>query len=214
MPKLTRIKMLGLLPFLFPAMTAAAEQHDTLQKGLPPEKVQQIQTISQTVLTAKHSQSPNPEMVSLRQKVDELYKAVVKLNVKSLMVGKANVLPNGSGKSDTPDKPQQDILKESSERTEAEIAVRQALESVRGQRAIVQQKVKENAGKDHSMELNAVSMVQELENDLDKALQSPLKERTASLHTIKERLAIKRRSLIQADKAKTPSISTIVRHRE
>jgi len=217
MPKLPRnIILLGLLPFLLPKMAVAVESHETFKNSLPPDKIQQIQAISQSILTARRNQPANPEMENLRQRMDELHKAVVKLYDKSLATGKANALSLENGQSVTPDfKLQQDIQTKKSERAKAEILVSRALGRVRGQRAVVEQKVAESAvGEDHSMERNAAAKVRELEDELDKALQSPPEERAASLHEIKDRLAVKHGPLVETEQEKTPTISTIVRHRE
>lgn len=216
MSKLTRYALLGLLPLLVPAMTTAAELQDPLKKSLPPDKIQQIQAISQSVLTAKRNQPYNTEMDNLRQRADELRKAVVKLHMVALRTGKINALSLANGQAVTPYiKVQQDEQKEISLRAEAETGVRQALDRVHGQRAIVQQKVAQSAaGENHSMELNATAKMQELEDELDKTLKSPSEERAAGLLAIKEHLEVKHLSAVEADKEKTPTISTIVRHRE
>jgi hypothetical protein len=208
--------LLGLFPLLLPTMAAAVEQHDTSKNSLPPDKIQQIQAISQSILAARRNQPANPEMENLRQRMDELHKAVVKLYDKSLATGKANALSLGNGQSVTPDiKLQQDIQTKKSERAEAETVVSQALDRVRSQRAVVEQKVAESAvGEDHSMKRNAAAKVRGLEDELDKALQSPPEERAASLHEIKDRLAVKHGSLVETEQGKTPTIATIVRHRE
>lgn len=216
MSKLTRYTLLGLLPLLFPAMVAAAEQHDPLKKSLPPEQVQQIQTISQAVLTAKRDQPSSPDMANLRQRMDELRQAVVKLHGVSLHTGKVTALPLQNSQAVTPDiKLQQEEQERISMRAEAEKGVRQALERVRSQRTFVQQKVAQSpAGEDHSLEQSATTKVQQLEDELDKALQSPPEKRAASLQAIKERLIIKPRSLKVANEKKTPTFTTIVHHRE
>jgi len=214
--KIIAIQLVLATLLALPHIAVASDKSGAPKNGLDSEQAQAIQAISQAVLTAKHNQTSNSEMGNLRQRVDELYKAVVKLHDRTLLTGKLNALPLENGQSATSDsKSPQDNQKSKTIRAETETDVRQALERVRGQRSLVQQKVKGSAvGEDHSIELNAVAKIQELEDELDKVLQGPPEEQAASLLVLKERLAVKPRSIIKADKEKTPTISTIVHHRE
>ncbi|MFA7059576.1 MAG: hypothetical protein WC156_02010, partial [Pedobacter sp.] len=76
--------LLSLILLLFPLTATAAGRPEPASKSLSPEKIQQIQAIGQAVLNAKASQTPDPEMTQLRQRVEELRKSIEKLRADSI----------------------------------------------------------------------------------------------------------------------------------
>ncbi|MGA2151085.1 MAG: hypothetical protein ABSG48_02845 [Geobacteraceae bacterium] len=211
MSKLTRHVLLGLLPLLLPALAAADAQ--TGNNSLPPETIQKIQTISQTVLTAKRNLPANPELDTLRQKIIALRKAILKLHGLALSTGKATTLSVANGQTLSPDAAPAQSGEQS--RAQAGKNVQGALDQVRKQRALLQQKVASAAtGEDHSLERNAAAKTQELEDELDKTLALPPEERATGLQALIDRLEVKHRFQLEENRDKTPTITTIVHHRQ
>ncbi len=195
----------------------AADKNTDRKKGLDAQQVQQIQAIGQAVLTAKKNTPADPDMEILRQRVKELHQAITELDSPALSLGNVSTFslkPDGAATSDiAPDKEEK---KERVKREERENKVRSVLNEVRKQRAFVQVASHKDTGEHASMKRNAASKVEELENAGEDVLNSRLDERAEKLTALKERLTVKHRSQVTAPDTgkKTPTISTIVHHRE
>jgi hypothetical protein len=198
----------SLLLLLFPLVATAAERPEPAGKSLSPEKIQQIQAISQAVLTAKRSEPANPDLETLRQEVEELRKAVVKFHGQVVQPAAPITLRNETVTSEAG----QDGRKV---RAKAESDVRDTLNKVRQHRTALQKKIDEAAaGEDRSRERNAAAKVRELEDELDLTLQGKPEEQAEKLRSLAERLAVKHRPVTEECREKTPTISTIVQHRQ
>lgn len=180
--------------------------------GLEAEEVQQIQAVGQAVLATRRAEPQSQVMEQLRQRLDDLRQAVaspgVRLGKDTVISIQGNAVPSGKTQKGQLQSKGQAAL------AIADKHIRNALEQVRKQRAAVELDIEESvAEKDHTFERNAVAKVQELEDEVEKALQSPVEERKEKLRILQERLEIKHLTPLRPEEV-TPTIRTIVRHKE
>ncbi len=215
MSTITRNACAGLLLLLLPANMVMASDRTPLKEGLGADTVQQIQTIGQAVLTAKKNVEPEgTDMQNLRQRLTELQQAVTSLTGPSLNIVKGPSVSQQTNETAAPGIiPGQEQAKRQEDENNK---VRGLLNEVRKQRSLVQVKSQNKTGERAVMERTATVKVAELENAVEEALSSQPKERAEKIGKLKERLTISNRALTaQPDTVeKTPTLSTIVHHRE
>lgn len=195
MPLVRRFIVLMLLSLCY-AQTAAADgmperksplAPKPVQKGLEPEKVDQIQVIGKAVLATRRGHPQSPAMAKLRQHVEELRQELINITG----------APNHGGK--TP------LVADSA----LEYRIHAAMGKLRKQREAVEFETQASvAERDHTLERNAAAKVRELEDEVENALQSPAEERGNKLMALRERLKIGPRP-VNPGKSKTPGIRTI-----
>lgn len=213
MPKIIKRACVGLLLLLLPKNLAAFDKNP-IKEGLEADEVQQIQAVSQAVLKAKKNITPDPDMQTLRQQVTALQQAIVSLADTSSVQVKDSSLPSQTDEKisagSAPDQQQ-------AKRQERENNLRKVINEVRRQRTLVQFKSQDETGEYASMKSTAAAKLAELENDTDELLNSRPEERAEKISRLKERLSASHLPFVsQPDTAEqdTPTISTIVRHRE
>jgi len=199
--------ILPCLLLLFPLTVTAAERPEPGNKSLSPEKIQQIQGISQLVLAAKRSVPANPNLEVMRQRITELRMAVVKLQGPATLSTSPISLQSEGLKQKTAQDGQ-------AVRAKAESEVRAAQEKIRSHRTALQQKIDAAAGEDHSQERHVVDKVRDLEDEVDQALQAKSEERGEKLKNLSERLKISVGIQSDQPRDRTPTITTIVQHRQ
>lgn len=188
---------------------------DQLERGknrLKPGTVQEIQVIGQNILTAKHGEPPNPEFTLLRQRVEELQQAVEDLSVSStsleVTMGESSDISMTDGGKES---------KASDKYSERDRAKRENVKGVLGR--VRAQRLKYESANDTrgsikgEIEHRSVSKLKELEDDLDNVLKAPQDVQSAKLEALREHLKIHRR-IVDQKQDETPTISTIVRHRQ
>jgi hypothetical protein len=183
--------------------TLAANPGDAARQPLDAATLQQIQASGQAVLAAKKSQATaDPDMAALKQTVEDMRDAIISLQSPVLQAGKIS-LSAAPTPSVAP-----------APRMQAESRVRAALDAMRKQRLVVQQGTPQNASGQHtSLRQGAAARVQEMENEVETALQSPPDQKAAKLARIRERLSkTKPPSWTQPGMSQTPSISTMTQH--
>ncbi|MEW6401339.1 MAG: hypothetical protein AB1649_06030 [Chloroflexota bacterium] len=222
----TLMMLMVLIALLLSMQTASAANKSAARSGgLTTGEVQKIQAIGQVVLTAKNNAPADPELEALRQRVKELQQAIITLDSPKLCIGNIplSLKTDGAATSGTPpdnqDKEKQtdeEGQEERIEREERENTVRSVLNEVQKQRALVQAESQHDTGGHSLVKRNAAAKVEELENVVEEMLNSRPQERTEKLKALKERLEVKYRSQVAAPDTgeKTPTISTIVHHRE
>jgi hypothetical protein len=198
----------------YPAL--AADQQKVTGEVLKPETVQEIQGISQNLLTAKHSETPAPELQQLRQQVDELRTSVRKLDTST-----RTTVPAGAitiiDKNVIKDQAQPTDKKREHRLTHEKLEqdVHAALKRVRKQRTNVENLDRDDLKEQHKSPLRRVAAkVKELEDVLEQAMTGQPEERAEKLEKLQQRLTVSGNNEQSAREPGTPTISTIVRHRE
>lgn len=203
----TRNTFMLIIALLLPLQPAgAADKSSEKQKGLDVAQVEQIRKIGQAVLTAKKHAAPDPDLQLLRQQAKALSQAVNSL-------GRMRT-PHISVQSDstsgiTPGK-------EAAKQQERDNRVRSILNEVRRQRAQVQSASRNDTGERGALKRNAAAKLEELENAVEDILNSRPDERAEKIGKLKERFTNKHlppTKQPQEIREKTPTFSTIVRHR-
>lgn len=195
------------------ATKAAAESGNKPIKGLAANDLQQIQGIGQAVLMAKRKAPADAEMDNLRQKVETLRDTISLLDDSII---KSKIKPNISLKSNE-DSPVSalDDKKGKIETVAAENKVWSALSELRTQRILVKGKVMHNAEKESVVRHQAIAKVEELEIEVENALRLSGDEQTMKFKAFKNRLAIDHSYPVKEKyQGQTPTVSTIVKHRE
>jgi hypothetical protein len=197
--------------FLSTQTSAAADKNADANKRLSADEIQQIQTIGQTVLTAKKNGEADPDVQVLKQRISVLHKAVSELAGPNGQAGSTHISLK------TNETTTNDSAHEEAGRLKRENKVRNALNEVRRHRSLLQAANEHDTPEHASMKHAAAAKAEELENAVEDALNSRPDEKAEKIAKLKDRLAVK--SLSQAVQQpdtgeKTPTISTIVRHRE
>ncbi len=197
---ITRCLFLALISLSLMQPAYAFDSKEARKAGLEADKVQKIQAVSQAVLATKRAEPPSEAMENLRQGLADLRQVVMGVHDGVVKPGNEAKVPAKGGKSVVTDQIERDV--------------RSALKELRKRREAVELDVEESADvRDHTVERNLVVKVQELEGEVEQALQSPVENRAENIHALKDRLEIKRLSPAMPAK-ETPTMSTIVRHRE
>jgi hypothetical protein len=156
-------------------------------------------------------------MQQLRQRLVDLRLSVAKLYAKSIMPMTSRSITVSDKMAPAPVvSTLENDAKLRAEYEQPENVVRGSLDLVRLQRAELEGSGnQEKSDVQRSLELNVIAKVKELEDEVESTLLIPLDERAAKLHVLQERLKISSRWGIEtSDKQdRTPTISTIVRHR-
>jgi len=212
MSHITRSALSGLILLLAHSVSADTGQHNSGKTGLDADKIQQIQTIGQTVLAAKRLAPADPDISQMRQHMEELRSQVAKLNNQLQRRNYFSVtLVSATGKTLKAEETSvQNTLKKS------EDSVRNILVKIHNHRESVSTKVlAENSAEKRHRKEKILSKVQELENEVETVLQSPADEQSAKLQALEKRLNVTKQhtSINDLQEEKTPTISTIVKHR-
>ena len=192
----------------------ASDTADGNKAGLESGKAETIRTISWNVLAAKHSESSNSELLKLRQNIDELRQEIAKLQGLISEIYAVGTLTINDGKNLEKDEQEQEKVRQRGEtRKNKEKDLRITLGQLR------QQRVRFEVGTDsapesrRNHELRVAGKVKELEDELENILNGPSEEHFKKLEVLREKLEIKHsKPSTQLDQ--TPTISSIVRHRE
>jgi hypothetical protein len=177
------------------------------RQKLDAATIQQIQATGQAVLMAKKSQATaDPDMDELKKRVEALRDALISLQSPFSGAGKSPQISLNT--ASTPS------TQSASPKQQDESRLRTVLEAMRAQRMVVQQGVPQNVSEEHvALRQGAATRVQELENEVETALQSPPDQRAAKFARIRERLSkTKPPSWTQPGMNPTPSISTMTQH--
>lgn len=180
------------------------------KSALEPEKIERIQVIGRAVLATRQGLPQTPAMKKLQQQVEELRQAI-KQDTGAPQAGKApemllkgvNTPAPTAQTAKAPETSPQAVVADKRENR-----IRTVLDKLRKQRETVEVETQERSvERDHPLERNATAKVRQLEDEVEKALQSPAEERDQKLLALRERLKIGPR-LTTPGKPKTPGIRT------
>ncbi len=202
-------KLIVLAALLLSLQSASAADQSSSTKGLTSDEIRQIQAISQSVLTAKRNAVPDPDLQTLRQQVTALNQALDYLGGR-IRTPLISVQTNGATSSGTT--PDQGVAQQQA----LDNKVRDVLNAVTMQRTIVQSAIENDTGESSIIKRNAAAKLEELETAMEDILNSPLEDRAQKIVQLRERLKVRTspQTAQPAAEERTPTISTIVRHRE
>jgi len=200
-----KYSVIGLILLSAHTASADAAAKKIRATGLESDKVQHIQAIGQTVLTAKRNAPANPDLEIMRQRITELRAAVIKLNGQVMNSSPLSLPTEGATLK---------AARDTKVRVQTENEVRNVLEKVRDHRAALRRKIDAAAtGEDHSRERNVIDKVGKLEDELDQILRDKPEERGEKLRKLAERLTAQRSIHTGEPPERTPTITTITQHR-
>ena len=200
---------------MLPYSAQATDLQSKASNRLTPDMVQDIQNISQNVLAAKHSETPSPELQPLRQRVEELRKAVQYLLALPSAAAAGNISLMGASTDLSETQLSGDEQKERIKYGKLEQDVFQALEGVRQQRRKTEDSGREDLTEQRRSHMQRVSdKLKGLEDELELALESSPGERERKLDELQRRLVVSGILEQSVKDPGTPTISSIVRHRE
>ena len=218
------------LPTMALAETQKDEKNARETKGLAPEQIQAIRTISRNVLAAKHSQKEDPDLSALRARVKELRQAVEDLQAQPLEVELESIEGSQPNQGETPTVEGQtakglesvarqrlQAAKEArqAKRQAARQRVRSALSAMKAQRVKTAKKVGAGQTRRSTLIANATAKVEKLEEKLEALLLLQDTEQAGKLQELLEQMKItKRRTVLPSAANETPTYSTITRHRK
>lgn len=197
--------VVGLAIFFLSTQGAlAADPGAASRQPLDADTLQKIQGMGQAVLAAKRSQPADPDVTSLKKTVEDLRDAIISLQSPIVQQGKMSLSTAST----------QSVESASTANPQAESRARAAVDAMRKQRLLVQQGAPQNASPEHlAFRQGTAARVQQLENEVEAALQSPPGEKAAKLALLRARLsATKPPSGTKAAVNATPSITTMTQH--
>lgn len=201
------VLMLSLSLPIVPA--TAGDRYDPYRPGLAPDQVEQIQGIGQSVLSARRGQTPDPDLAALRQHVDNLRRAVEKLHDATMRSGMSDrIRIRGEQAEIGEDLARMEADNRRAERKSAEDEASWTLVRVRSEREALERQTSANSAKGHIK--GPAAKVKELEDAMEKLLQSPPQERITQMKALQDRLTASERPI---DLERTPTLTSITHHR-
>lgn len=199
-----------MLSLSLPVMPATAEdRYDPYRPGLAPGQVEQIQGIGQSVLSARRGQMPDPDLALLRQHVDDLRRAVEKLHDATMRSGMSDRIRISGSPGGIDDLARMETENRRVERKAAEDEASWTLIRVRSEREAMERRLSSDPEKGRVQ--GAAAKLKELEDAMEKILQSPPQEQIAQMKALKDRLTVSGKTQVEPEK--TPTITSITHHR-
>jgi hypothetical protein len=184
---------------------AAADEPKPALKGLSPEQIRAVQFVGRAVLAAKHSETEDPQHAQLRDRLQDLRKTLDELAAVAPGAGAPTLAAQpgrrGAGAA----------LDDAHPLTQDLRARRRAMQAAR---AGVEQELARRTPEDRRTQFHsaAAKKVEEIELDLERALNAPVERRRARLLELRARLEDNPLKNVPSDDS--PGLATIVRHRE
>jgi hypothetical protein len=203
-------RLLAIAAASWASIVCGADEVKAPPRGLSPEQIRSVQFVGRAVLSAKHSEVEDPQYVELRERVRDLRKT---LDAVAGVSPDANVTTGSS-----PEQPERRRARESRANLDDFNPLTQDLRARRramqAGRVTLEQEIRRRPREDRQGELHAAAArkVQEIETDLEEALNAPAENRRARLLKLRARLSDNR--LQHAPTEERPTFSTIIRHRE
>lgn len=203
---------LAVLCSLIPLHGYAQDERRNTER-IDPAQLRQIQTLGQSVLTAKHGAVPDAELTQLRQRVQELREALVVLGqpvLSDLVVAPADASV-GTAKGSVAARQ----LETQGKYQAAEDRVRRAVTQLRQHRTAIAKRSSPKPDEHRAqVAARAAHKAQELETEIEQTLSAPPQERTQRLQALRERLQSRRLLEQPPSIERTPTLTTLTRHRE
>ena len=190
------------------ALAQEAQQAPKKSRGLDPEQIRHIQHVGRAVLGAKQSYGEDPEQLRLRDRLEDLRKALTAADAVNTGVGQ--IRAQGAQPQHSSNRVDDDLNDDAPKIQR----LRTLRDSLRGQRLRLRQSVDESGERHPHRQMSeaAIRTVAEVEDDLQAVVQGPRELRRQRLNQLRKRLEIGQLKTAPLDPG-TPSISTLASHR-
>ena len=191
------------------ALAQEAPQTPKKSRGLDPEQIRHVQHVGRAVLGAKRSYGEDPEQLRLRDRVEDLRKALTAFDTANIG-GVAQIRVQGAQPQRRSERADDDLNDDAPKMQR----LRTLGDGLRGQRLRLRQSVDESGERHPHRQMSeaAIRTVAEVEDDLQAVVQGPRELRRQRLNQLRKRLEISQLKTVPIDPG-TPSISTLASHR-
>lgn len=214
--KIHRQFLAAIIFMVLTALPCMAEDEKQHTKPLSAQQLKHIQFMSRTVLAAKHSRTEDPELAEMRVHIEKLQSSIANYQAQRLKAAEytQQALQQGPDKQGIIMPRSEAIIKGNSDKRAALNDLQTTLGNMRNKRMNVQQTIANSRqGKFRHRLLQTTNKMEQLETELQAILVGSEDHKMQKLDAFRKRLEMRplNREVPVND---TPTISTLVQHRE